>query len=107
MKQVCGKTGEGLGRNRGSPGGPCCLPPPLSQQRRRQVYFGVNEPVSPLPPGLGPAYTAVGGLSLGEPGPTCQRTKALGFSACVCVLACFSLCAHVRAQYAGHIYLDI
>lgn len=61
--------------------------PPLSQQERRQIYFGVDEPVSPLTPGLGPASTAVGGLSLGELGPTCLRTEALNFTACVRVLA--------------------
>lgn len=59
----------------------------LSQQERRQIYFGVNEPRPLLPPGLGPTCTTVWGLSLEEPGSTCQRTVALDFTACICLLA--------------------
>lgn len=89
--QACGKS-EILGRNWGSPGGPPSLPPPLSQQGLRQTYFGVNEPVTPPAPSFR-AETSCLGLSSGELGPTCQRTGALGFTACVCVLAWLSLCA--------------
>lgn len=68
---VQGDSEGALGRNQGSPGGPCSLPP-LSQQGRKQIYFGVSEPHSPLPSGLGPA---VGGSPLGSSVPRAREPR--------------------------------
>lgn len=98
------------------------LLPPLFLQRGSRIYVQVNEPLSPLAPGLRSACTAVGGLSLGDLGSTCQRTKALDFTlcvlACLCVHTCVhsvldmdlhvvSLCVHVGSVNPRHVHMSL
>lgn len=103
--------GQGVVPDRKACGGPRQEPglprraqfpsPPLSQQEGRTIYFGAHEPVSPLHQGWDqPAQL----LRDRELSPTCQRTKALDFSAWVRVPARVSLYAHMRAWYASHVH---
>ena len=90
------------GRARSSPGtgAPQEGPPPFphlfpSRAGDRLILESMNL-LLPTPHPPTPAFraeTSCLGLSSGELGPTCQRTGALGFTACVCVLAWLSLCA--------------
>lgn len=95
---------EDVGGSRQEPGLPlrALRPPlPLFQQGRRQIYFGVNEPRSPLPSGLG---SAVGGSPLGSLVPPAREPKpCISWPVSMDLLG--SLCVQLSAQYTGHVHV--